>query len=342
MFTYQVRQRFFKLAQGHPALVVPNDFEAVFFLQPLQPFGKSSRDGRTAVQGVRASAYFNANTGHHFVESATPLQPLDVVVESPIDRLQVQGNEFKVFGRVESLQHLSDFLHGIYFALPVLLNVEFGDPPVIERVEGKFGTVPFRWELNYWAMKFQITNQEEQERKAAASWARLNMIAQAGNRRLFAALHYFHVFCRLCRAGHAPWEFMAEGIMNLCKILEVLFPPFGEGTSNDSAREGLRDVGYSNEDIERFFVPAIVLRNSIDSAHVDLSLFTTTQLRVLHAYTEAAEREFKKLLSKILTEIEAGRYVITQHEAAGRDARTDNIINNSLNTLVPLPSPPLG
>jgi len=264
--------------------------------------------------------------GHHFIESKTPLQPLEVAIEEPIRRVKFRGNEFSINGRVETFEELDATLYSIFFGLPILLNVEFGDPPVVERVEGKVGDVPFRWELNNWRGEFLLTTQDEQQEKAASSWTRFDIIGNPSNRRLLAALHYFHLFCRLCRAGQSPWEFMAEAIMNLSKILEVLFPPSGDGQTMEAARVGLTNLGYSQDDIERYFIPAMVLRSNIDSAHVDLSLFSTSQLRVLHSYTEAAEMAFRKLLAKVLTEIEAGKYEVAQYAAAGHDDRTAKII----------------
>jgi hypothetical protein len=325
VFTYQVRKRIFRLTDGRePSL--PNTFEAVFTLQPLQPFGMTAGGGKTAVQSVGAAVYFNANTGHHFVESKQALRPLEVVVEEPVRKVELRGNVFRIEGRVESLGELEETLLSVCFGLPILLNVEFADPPVVERVDGKVGDVSFRWELTDWRIQLLITTQDEQEKKTCDSWCRFDVLAKPGNRRLIAALHYFHVFCRLCRAGNTPWEFMGEALVNLSKILEVLFPPTGDGQTMEASRTGLTGLGYSTEEIDRDFIPAMVLRSNIDSAHVDLSVFTRTQLQVLHAYTEAAEMAFRKLLSKILTEAEAGRYQVMQHTACGHESRTAKII----------------
>jgi hypothetical protein len=326
MFTYQVRRRYYKLTNSSQQLIFPNVYEALFLLQPLQPFGKSATGGRTAVQGAPCSVFFNANSGHHFTESKAPLQPLEVTVEEPTRTIELRGNELKIRGQVESLRELDDTLYSILFVLPILLNIEFADPAVVERVEGKVGDCPFRWELEDWRMDCYITTLDKQEEAVVTAWNRFNVLSKPSNRRLVAALHYFHVFCRLCRAGHSPWEFMAEAIVNLSKILEVLFPPTGDGQSLDAARAGLRALGYSSADCERLFVPAIVLRNNIDSAHVDLSLFTMSQLHVLHSYTEIAERAFRQLLSRILGEIESGRYEVAQHGDSSCDPRTANII----------------
>jgi hypothetical protein len=321
MFTYQVRQRSYKLAHGQQ-FIFPDAFEAVFVLQPLQPFGASAGGGRTAVRNVGASSFYNANTGHHSVESKEPLRPLEVLLDWPETRMVIRGNFFTVSGRVETESELDETLYSYYYILPILLNAEFGDPPVIERVEGKVGAVPFRWELSDWRMDIHLTTQDEQETRAMASLKRFEIIAVEDNRRLVAALHYFHVFCRLCRAGNTPWEFMSEAIVNLSKILEVLFPPDGDSQTIEAARKGLANLGYSQSDIERLYVPAMILRGSVDAAHVDLSIFKGEELKVLHSYTEIAEPAFRQLLSKVLTEIESRSYKVCPHPGAGPDART--------------------
>jgi hypothetical protein len=119
---------------------------------------------------------------------------------------------------------------------------------------------------------------------------------------------------------------MAEAIMNLSKILEVLFPPAGESRTIEAARAGLKALDYADEQINRDYIPAMALRSNIDSAHVHLSLLTDTQLRVLHAYTEAAELAFRNLLTKIITEVAAKRYEVAQYAGADPDANTPKIV----------------
>jgi hypothetical protein len=139
MFTYQVRERYYKISIGQQ-FRFPNDFESLFILQPLQPFGVTSGGGRTIVRAKPAFILYNANTGHHTAESKEPLQPLDaVVVEESVRRVEFKGNEFRITGRAETLNEMDDTISSIFFVLPILLNVEMADPPVIERVEGKVG-----------------------------------------------------------------------------------------------------------------------------------------------------------------------------------------------------------
>lgn len=314
MLTYQVRGRVYRLIGEEKSLPpFPNSVELVFFFQPLQSFGAMPGGGRTAVRGVAATAHFNGNSGHHFVESQTPLKVLEVIIEEPVRYVELYGNKLRISTQCESAKELDDLIQSVYFGFPILLNIEFADPPVVEKVEGKIGNVPFRWELKDWKMEFCTTTQELQEQRVASSWSRFDLLSQPGSRRFIAALHYFHVACRLCRAGNAPWEFMSEAILNLSKVLEVLFPPAGDGRTLDAAREGLRKLGYSESEIERDFIPAMCLRNHIDSAHVHLSVFTQRQLRVLHAYTDSAESVFRSMLVKLIEQMQENQYDLAQH-----------------------------
>jgi len=326
VLTYQVRPRIYRHSKGK-TFSFPSDVELVFFFQPLQPFGKEPGGGSTAVKAVEGNALFDANTGRHWIKSRNPLKPLEVIIEEPVRRIEMHGNELHVQARFESLKEMDEIIQSLFFAFPILLNVEFADPPFVERVSGTVGDVPFRWELDGWRMDFQITTQELQEQRVASSWERLNVLSSPDNRRVIAALHYFHVACRLSRAGNSPWEFMSEVILNLSKVLEVLFPPStGNAKTLEAARTGLKDLGYSEIEVERYFIPAMALRNKIDSAHVDLSIFKREQLRVLHAYTEVAENAFQEMLKRLLTETQLERYKPVQYGKPSRRREAETII----------------
>lgn len=326
MLTYQVHPRTYRHDEAKE-FSFPNDAELIFHLQPLQPFGKEPGGGRTAVRAVEATVLFDANTGRHCIQSKNPLKPLEAIIEEPVRRIEMRGNELHIYTRFDSLKEMDEIVRSLFFAFPILLNIEFADPPFVERVAGKVGKVDFRWELHAWQMNFQITTQEVQEKWIALSWERLGILSQPENRRVIAALHYFHVACRLSRAGNAPWEFMSEVIINLSKVLEVLFPPRNsDGKTLDSARSGLADLNYTRTEVERNFVPAMALRNNVDSAHVDLSIFTRDQLRALHAYTEVAETAFRELLKRVLVGIETKHYTPAQYGEPSRRRAVDKII----------------
>ena len=64
------------------------------------------------------------------------------------------------------------------------------------------------------------------------------------------------------RAG----EFLPEVVLNLAKVLEVLFPPGGDGRTRDAVRQNLSQLGFSELEIEADYIPAMALRNAAERA----------------------------------------------------------------------------
>lgn len=191
MLTYQVRRRLFGHEKGK-TLNLPGDVEIRFHFLPLQPFGMEAGGGRTAVRAVAAKASVNPNTGEHHIESETPLDPIEVVIQEPIRTISFTGNVLSIKQRFDDLSTLYATIEGIFFTLPVLPNVELADPPFVERVDGVIGDTTFRWELADWRMDIGTTTQEKQELAIARCWERRGILSDdQGRRRLLAALHYF-------------------------------------------------------------------------------------------------------------------------------------------------------
>jgi hypothetical protein len=112
---------------------------------------------------------------------------------------------------------------------------------------------------------------------------------------------------------------MGEVLLNLSKVLEVLFPG-PEGHTIDAAREGLAKLNYTEDDIAKWYIPAIALRNGLDVAHVSLVSFNQEQLRAVHAYTAQAEDHFRKLLLRVIDGVTRGAFSIPQYNPQSSDA----------------------
>jgi hypothetical protein len=280
--------------------------------------------------------HWNANTGHHTIESKEPLKPLVVRLEAPNRIVDLNGTVLTITESHEEIGSLEETIESLYFVLPSLLAVRFADPPILERVEGTVGEVPFRWELAEWTGTYWTTTQEVQEKAFADSFERLSMLSELPDRRrMVGALHYFHVARRLLVVGAAPGEFLSEAILNFAKVLETLFPPASEKGTIDAARKGLAGLGYDTAAIESRFIPAISLRNRIDVGHGDLTLFNRHQLAVIHAYTEAAEGFFKELLSTVLQRLANGAVVLAPIATSSPSAEDLRVIARIESTLKP-------
>lgn len=291
MLQYQVRGRIFRSLQ-EGKLDFPNDVSVQFVWAPEPPFGLVAGPSRTLALGSYGQAPPGVDTGRYLWSSDVPFGPLDVGLDMATTSFEMSGHRLTMTGRFETLEDLASRIELIYYRLPLLLNMDFVDSPLVVRVSGRIGRIPFDWILNRLNGVLDVTSKERQEERIRVAFGRLPLLE---HRRLLSALHYFRQACRLERAGHAPHDFTAEILLNLAKILEVLF----HGDDRDGARLGLRNLGYSDEEIEKQFIPAMLLRSKIDVAHASLTRFSPEERLVLHAYAERAEVHFRELLQRV-------------------------------------------
>jgi hypothetical protein len=325
MLTYRLQRRGFRVKSG--TLRFPSDVRVEFRLAPAQPFGSSPGPGRTLAQGKSAPAVYDANTGRITASPESNLAPVDVTHTHPNQTVTVKGDLLVFTTRCESLQDLDEIISSIYFFYPMILNLEFADSPVVLSVGGSVGDAVFGWELIKGTVRLDITNTERQEARVSRAWSRIQLFTGIKNRRLAAALHYFHVACRLAAAGQSLWEFMPETILNLAKTLQALF-----GQSRDHVRAGLSALGFSSDDIERFYIPVMVLRDEFDVGHVMIATLEEGELQGLYRSVEDLEFRFRALLVKAMEAIEQGTYVLPPETDLTLDADKKRIIQRIIKT----------
>lgn len=310
MFTYQVRKRIFKFYQDEQ-IIFPAEVKLIFILNPLQPFGMEYDGGLTAIEKQQSFFQIDTNTGHISIISEEALTPISTFAKDDTYTFNISGNRISTDFIANSKNYLEEIIQSLFFQLPIILNIEYIDTPYINRVEGIVANNCFGWEFERREVHLEVTNKNIQEEKAIESWKKyLFLNNDTKYRRVYAALHYFHVACRLTRVGNSPWEFMSEVLLNYCKILEVLFP--AEKTIDKTKLE-MGKLGFSTQDIDTHYIPSIALRNQIDVAHVDLATYETEDLEILHKYTELAEPKFRKLLKVIIENIQNGSYTILEY-----------------------------
>ena len=290
------------MKQDQKAFVFPNKVEIEILFEPSSQFGNAVKNGRTVRQGSKAHFVYDANTGRTWISSDPSLKPLDTTVEWKNLKLQLKGN--KITGKVKcnTRKDLIELLETLHYTLPFLLNLEFAEPPIVRYTKGKIGDAEFTWELEEKNALFDVTNEDVQEKRVLDSFLRINQLT---SRRLLAATNYFYVARRLSEAGNSPFEFMAETVLNLCKVLQVLF-----GESRDKVRHELLKCGYSKDGIEKKFIPLMVLRTEFDVGHVSLTIFKQKQLNALYKFLDNAELNFKELLKRVFEKAKNKEYSI--------------------------------
>ncbi|MPZ68306.1 MAG: hypothetical protein GEU71_02125 [Actinobacteria bacterium] len=306
MLAYQVRDRVLRTEPEGTKLRFPNDVEVALHFTPASAFGGVAKKGRTVGRQSEATLRWDANTGRQYVFSATPLDPADVAAQSGRYKVRFRANVFTCQTRVDDRNGLQHLIETLAYVLPPLLNVDMLDSVTLDRVGGSVGGTSFPWELSRSLPgNFEVTTTDEQEQRLMGAWERLTSIEDE-DRRIVAALQYFYVACRLERVGSSPWEFLPEIVLNLAKVLEALFPPSSEQGTIDAARQGLQQLGYPADEVDRDFIPAIALRNSLDAGHASLAIFDAADLAEVHTDCERAEPTFREMLRRLLAAAESG------------------------------------
>lgn len=247
------------------------------------------------------------------VETAARLAPVDIRVDLKDGSIHVDGPVFRIRARVESQRELEELVESYFYALPPLLSLDMLDACIFSEVRGRLGDVSFCWGLLASATEsLDATTREIQEQRLRSALSRLKLLDERDglfNRRLLAAIQYFHIACRLAHAPGRPWEFLSESLLNYAKVLEALFPGGASG-SIDAARTGLQSLGIDPAQIEALYVPALALRNAVDVAHPTLAAFDNHQLATLDAYASRAEAAFRRMLGLVFERIAEGTLVL--------------------------------
>jgi len=310
MLTYQLQARRFVIENDIP-FQFPNPTVIELKLGPPTAFGTDSSPSRTVVRAHPATLSFNANTGRWGVQSNPPLQPLGVTLETPSQRLTLRGDLVRFEFNCANAAELEGTILGFKWVFPSLLNLEHADPPIVLYVRGQVGPSIFRWEISpsEWQVEMWPKTRERLESNVIDSFNRLGLFTGPNNRRLAAALAYFHAGSRLSVVGESPWEFMAETILNFAKALEILFAT-SEATKDDIRRE-LDRLGYTKDEIEGDFIPILELRR-VDIAHPQTAIYKSSDLQVLYRYVHQAEETLRRLLDRVAERISNGSYAIPQ------------------------------
>lgn len=305
MHIYQQRERQIKFLSGKtpefPAEVAIN-----VSLEPLVSFGGHAGETTNVVGGQSFKIRTNLSTGKFYVKVDSPLfEKLGANVKNGTTEFSITGNIATIRTNCASLQELSDRLAMLHFVFPAILNVYLPDAPHSLYAWGTAGSEKFQLHFHPDGLRGGVTNtsKEHQEQLVINSWMDAQHVATS--MRLFGALTYFQIACRLLNAGTSRFEFIAESLLNMAKCMQALF-----GESRDSARDELRLLGYSDNEIESEFIPALILRNEFDIAHVSLSLLSREELSILHRYAYIAERSFRIMLQKVLSGVAAGTYML--------------------------------
>jgi hypothetical protein len=224
--------------------------------------------------------------------------------------VELNGGCFAIRGNIASITltcpnqaALERMVETALFTFPAILARYIPDVPYSTHAFGLLGDAPFtvQYEPTDVVVSTTVTSKSHQEDIVTMAWTQAVMAS--GQPRLSIACEYFQTACRLLEAGYNRFEFTAEAILNFAKCLQALC-----GDSRDAARSSLRALGYNRADLDGRFIPALLLRDQFDVAHIALSRLSRDELRVLHDYADIAEDAFRDLIGRALEGVASGTY----------------------------------
>jgi hypothetical protein len=295
-------------------LVFPAPVEVTVAMAPSPVFGDPVK-GQTIRLGDGATAYWNANLGGSFVEpkDGFPLPDLHGTVGKM--SVALEGHVVRAAWTCQDRKELMGVLAALHFALPVALCLSFQEPFVVATTSGHTDSASFVWQVEQTPMRFEVVDVPDRDQRLVDSLRRFTALCEPENIRLLAASSYFHRAVLLLESGPGPSDFAGEAVVNLAKVLEVLFG----GPSRDKVRDGLRATGYEDSVIEAAYVPCLLLRSQLDAAHVGLATLIADERRTLQTFLEGVVQHFRTLLVDLIEKSEAGQFVPVPYEPERKD-----------------------
>ena len=327
MLTFSAKPRMLRIRDGQN-LALPSEVTLTLTLAPPWLFGAGAEGTQFVVHGsTDVIMRFNANNGRWSLKGGTQPPPLHAKCDD-IDgfRIRIDGNVASVTFLATTVDDIVSVSDSLLFGLPALLNTQLQHPCVVEHLIGKSSQGEFGYELVNVQFEVALVNEQEQNQLASDALHYLSLLSEIDHRRIFAGLTYFHRATRLLAAGNTRWEFMAEAVLNLTKALESIFPPAGDGKTRDAVRRGLVALGFSNEESETWFLPALALRASFDVAHVKLALLSCEQTETLTIYAESAVKQFRRLFQLVAQAARANRSSVPPYIAEQADTASLSVI----------------
>jgi len=309
MYNYRSQSRVLRMKQGETKINFPAQITIQIKLAPAASLG-SSVPGRTRIAG-KCRLTWNASTDRTTLESLPPLPLVQVEFESGTARWEMHGELIKMTTKIVNANQLSEWLDKLSLSLSELLNLELEDATTVLGMSLRIGNALYKLEyVPSQAMLGTDTSEAFQAERVKSVFRRLQSPSVLDSRRLQAALHYFHVACRLLSLPESPWELMPEALLNMNKVLEVLFSTNRlSDCSNTEARTELERLGFKEEKRE-ILISIMKLRNHLDVAHVDTWDFPEDSLSGVYNFLYRTEWVMREMLQLLIQRMESGDFVL--------------------------------
>jgi len=321
MYTYQIQDRYFVIRENSD-FEFPSETTIIAYLEPCNNFGKGKNKIDFFLSNQKFDILIDHLSGRFYYKPNKRLAQLKRKFQLDGTTFEINKNELRLDFICEHAREFDIVFNLIYYGIPLFLNVSFPFPVYIKRILGRVGKTEFRWNLKrfkYYTKEYSV---EDLLNDVQKSFEYVNIFKNGMNRRYAAAMFYFKVARRLQYSGHMYNEYMSEIVLNYTKILNSLF-----GESRDDVRDGLKVLGYNENDIEMKFIPYMILRNEFDVGHISLSVLKENELHSLYEYLEFGAEDFRNLLVNVRNKLIDGSFKFVTDLSLNLDKNQQKILD---------------
>jgi hypothetical protein len=222
---------------------------------------------------------------------------------SSLDFPRSRDNGRKMHRKCASLAEAADTLDALRLLLPSVLAVFLPRPVTVTYARIVAGSAILRSELRRAAYAIEVVTEEDYLDRVRYAMSAADVILNGNHSALLAAAAYMHAAERLASIGNSPVEFAPEILLNLTKVLEVLF-----GNTRDRIRAGLTSLGYGEAEREGIFIPLVIMRNEIDVGHAKLTSLSPDVLDQLYSFLIDVPFSMKELIVRAVNATSLGTW----------------------------------
>ena len=280
-------------------VVWPAEIDLTFRLTPGDIFGVPGAGTPRSTMTGETKFSIDGETGKLVVLETGPLPTFRLDGTFKDGSLIFVGNEAVLKASAVSEQHLESLMNWASVLLTQFLTVQVGSFVDIASVKGTVAGHPVA--ALYPAESYSIllasvdaALREERIRSALQGPS----VDNPSYPRFVASTRYFHHALRLIaptEVNYVPYSAHAEVLLNLAKSIEILF----SAPTRDALRGRLRELGYSDEQIESQIVPILLVRNEIDVGHPTSGQATPEDVATLRRFVDRSLQNVAAILQNV-------------------------------------------
>lgn len=320
MFTYLQQPRILHLESGQVP-EFPRHARYELTLDPGHVLGDGSGDLPIVILGHDLNLEWHGPSGRAVITQRPGLARISLSQEMLNGTFHIDGSSVVFEHTCESLSHAASTLDELRLVVPAVLAVFLPRPVTVTFARVVFEGGTFRSELRRSSYRIEALKDDDYRDRVGYSLSALRTMLEGEHYALIAAAAYMHVAERLCAIGNSNVEFAPEIILNLTKILEVLF-----GNTRDQIRAGLTALDYDEVEREGIFVPLVILRNELDVGHAKLSAFSPEVLDKLYGYLKDVPLAMKELLVRAVNATIVGTWQPPSPSAPASSTTYDRLL----------------